>query len=544
MNVATVDSCHAGRRLKSRLAAAAVLLCLAAGLTAHAGPNDIIGGKNIVPINPDFKPSTVLYSLDASGNLILDGSGNPIDIVTNPVTSGILNSIGMSNILSFQISVPVQLGAALAQSISAGNRPSVLTPYGGILAGEGENVIFDSFGSLVTNKATTLGRGKFGIGLSYQHSKFDQFDGKPIGNLLNQSTVSVENLSGNFAGVDLVTDEPFITRTDMRVRDVEFKADVVTLSLTYGLLESLDVGALIPYIWLNTSGRAEMKIDQSVHIQPVDPTNPFFISGASSRKFRGKWDRDYDGIGDVILFTKWQIISQAGLPKRIKGPVDLALQFEVKLPTGNEDKFLGTGKTDVALRMLLQRALSDRLRVRGELGYNRSGLGNSFNTVEYKVGGEYMITVNLAGSVEVIGNYSEEYHNIIDIIGGLKYSISRDLKVFAGLRGPLNDNGLRYPYSPILGVEYTFSRGPRAEMASLQPTPAEAATPAAAPEAKPVEQPAKPAEGQFIQTAPLTVEKPAAVATPVAQPAPAVSVPAPAGPPPAASLPLPTGRPR
>jgi hypothetical protein len=453
---------------------AAVLLSLP-GLTAFcADSTSVIGGNAIIPINPDFSPSTALQAVNpATGEFFLNPDGTPVDFLNNPVA----NLLDLNQSLQVQIEVPVALGAALSQAISAGNRPSVLTPYSGILYGVGEDAVFDSFGSLVTNKASTLGKGKLGIGLSYQHAVFDQFDGHEIGKTINQDIRSSEELSGSVvqpAGTfGFATIEPFETVAKIRARDVEFKADVITLSLTYGLLDNLDIGALVPYVVLQTSGEVEIKVRQSINIQPsLNGTDlPVTLPARSDRTFKGSFDRDFDGLGDIILFTKWQLFSQYDLPNKVKGPVDLALQGEVKLATGDDARFLGTGNTDGALRVLLQRELAGGLRLRGELGYNYSGLGSEFSTWEYKAGGEWELRNNLAASAELIGSYSREFGGVVDVAAGAKWSVSNDFKIFAGVRAPLNDNGLRYSYSPIFGVEYVFSRPPAMSMDDLEMEP-------------------------------------------------------------------------
>ena len=446
--------------------AAGVLMWGLAGGGARA-EEDVIGGSAIIPINPDFSlPPSLIDPLD--GTDILSPEFNPGN---NPFADAILRVT--DSLSEFSITVPTALGASLAQSISAGNRPSVLTPYAGILAGSGQDAVFDSFGSLVTNKATTLGRGKFGIGLSYQHARFNSFDGDEIGDTVAQD-ITVQTRAEEVVppGGDLIIADPVQQTVRIRADDIRFTADVITLALSYGLLENVDVGALIPYIFLETKGDVSIAVEQEAEFQTVIggvTSDPFpGRTPSSSRQSNGSFDRDFDGLGDIILFTKWQLLSQYGLPGRVEAPVDMALQFEVKLSTGNEKEFLGTGQEDVALRMLMQREMTPKMRLRGELGYNYSGLGADFSSIDYKLGGEYMLNTRLAASAEVIGSYSDELHNVIDAVGGLKYSVSRDLKLYAGMRVPLNDNGLRYSASPIVGVEYTISRAPKAGLEGLE----------------------------------------------------------------------------
>ncbi|OPZ08010.1 MAG: hypothetical protein BWZ08_01465 [candidate division BRC1 bacterium ADurb.BinA292] len=487
---------HLIRRPPSRTWLATLLLLALAAVPARAADRfDVIGGDGIVPINPNFNPDTSL--------IVTLPNGDQIDLASTQITGqGFLGRINFQQ-TAFALgqNLSQDLSAALTQSLSASNRPSVVTPYSGILVFDPATgqPIYDSFGSLVTNKANTIGKGKIGLGLSYQHATFDSFDGEDIGRQVDTTIVSEQDIEipSTFIFESITGDvltrstEPFRSVIDIRARNVEFDADVVTLTLIYGLLENVDIGALIPYIWLTTRGEVEIKVDQSVVLESEvnleGSDTPLIVplgAASSTRKFKGEFDRDFDGIGDIILFTKWQILSQFGLPKRTKAPLDLALQFEVKLPTGDEDEFLGTGHTDLALRMLMQRELTKRFILRGELGGSISTLGSEYSSFDYKLGIEGLITNDLAGGVELIGSYTRAFESVLDAAASLKYSVTRDFKVFAGVRVPLNDNGLRYDYSPIVGFEYVFQRAADSGMEDIEmmePGEGEAEDPFAAP---------------------------------------------------------------
>src|SRR5688572_11481250 len=112
------------------------------GFLATAEDTRVIRGNDLIPINPDFSVDPSLRD-PATGNEIIASGGT------------------LGKVFQQGISAPVrlqqQLAASLTQAIGAANRPSVLTPYSGQLAGTETE---DTFGSIVTNKATTLGRGK------------------------------------------------------------------------------------------------------------------------------------------------------------------------------------------------------------------------------------------------------------------------------------------------------------------------------------------------------------------------------------------------
>lgn len=500
----------------------------------HAANNDeLIGGHDAIRLNPDFSPNIKL----------------------NFSSETALNLPGLAN-FTVPVTIQNQLGAALSQAVSASNRPSVLTPYAGQLSSDPNQPVFDSLGSLVTNKATTIGKGNFGIGVSYQHSRFTQFNGSNIGKVAEFN----QKLPPNFATVTFVNDPIFGNQTtsvvanseeNLDVTRVSFTADVFTLALTYGLLDRLDVGALVPYIFIRTTGRANFQVHTTVSGSINGSPNGTILSQTS--KFKGGWDVDSSGFGDVILFSKLQILSQAGAigSQHTPAPIDLAAQLEVKLPTGAESKFLGTGKTDVALRLLAQRSILENIIIRSEIGYNRSGLSNDFNTIEYRLGAEWAPIVPLAFSAEVIGSYSHAFHNVLDGVVGTKYLFPNDFSIFAGLRVPLNENGLRFRYAPIVGVEKTFHHFlQRTDMASLPPREMPEFKPAPAPAAAPAAQaaPIAPWPGAQPQPVAATTKAPGAAA-----PAPTSADAKPAMPPdyvftpvqpgqPTQPLPLPAGR--
>lgn len=381
-------------------------------------------------------------------------------------------------------SAPESLGQALGTALGQANRPSVLTPYAGQLPVESDVPVFDSYGSLATNKAATIGRGNFAVGLSYQHSRFRDFDGEPIGRLISSEAIG-DPVIGEEIEVFILPDGSLlgigndieVTNSSLQVTGVKFTADVITLSMTYGLLDRLDIGALIPYVFLRTEGKAVLTFDATSTIVGIrdDGINPpQIVVGGPGEELSGSitgatisddFEEDFEGLGDTVLFAKFQVLSQPGLigETHTPAPLDLAIQTELQIPTGNENNFLGTGNIDVAFRLIAQREIvAQRLRVRGEIGYNFSGTDSDFSAVEFKGGLEWLplpsSTLPLALSVELIGSESDEFDSIVDAAVGAKYILPGDVGFFGGIRFPLNENGLRPGVTPIIGIEKTFYR--------------------------------------------------------------------------------------
>ncbi len=120
-----------------------------------------------------------------------------------------------------------------------------------------------------------------------------------------------------------------------------------TLALRHGLGERFEVGAELPYLmyrggfldsfiihWHDFFGFPQNGRDQA-------PNNRLLFSYTDDGKERLHLQRNAEGIGDLRLTGGWQIWRQERSA--------LALRASLKLPTGDSDRLLGSGSTDLAL---------------------------------------------------------------------------------------------------------------------------------------------------------------------------------------------------
>ena len=134
--------------------------------------------------------------------------------------------------------------------------------------------------------------------------------------------------------------------------------DFVNTTLTYGLGDTVDIAANIPYSRTSSAGL------------PVS-----------------------SGIDDASLILKWRFYEKDG--------VSLALKPQINFATGNEEKGLGNGKTGAGLNGLLT-LTSGQWTLLGNLGAtlnrndidDRSGLWNISLAVLYSVSGEWKIILD------------------------------------------------------------------------------------------------------------------------------------------------------
>lgn len=114
-------------------------------------------------------------------------------------------------------------------------------------------------------------------------------------------------------------------------RDWQFPA-----ALTYGLANNIEIGVGVGGV---VDDRSDLLLDD---------------------------DRE-SGFGDLVVGGKWQFLT------REQALIDHALAFEVKFPTADKDRGLGSGETDYDLTWIGSLPLQDDLQVDVNVGYTWIG---------------------------------------------------------------------------------------------------------------------------------------------------------------------------
>jgi hypothetical protein len=128
---------------------------------------------------------------------------------------------------------------------------------------------------------------------------------------------------------------------------------VATIGLRYGLAEHLQIGIDTPWIWQNKGFLDGF----------IENFHDFFGLPNSDRDNMSKYKINYDythsdgdnfhlndksnGIGDIRLLATWQWLDMEQAAAN--------LQASVKVPTGDADKFTGSGGWDISLALSAQR---------------------------------------------------------------------------------------------------------------------------------------------------------------------------------------------
>lgn len=223
-----------------------------------------------------------------------------------------------------------------------------------------------SFGPTFTERSLTNGQGVLNLGVSYQRLAFDTLQGvdlkttgfktfSQLGDYLNGGTAD-PRLEGFEVG------DAFFTKLDV-------KSNVFVVSGSYGLTSRLDVGWAVPVASMSVRGQLVREYNAALDFDAVPAIRPLYPNRAGSLVLKDE-ALDVSGIGDVVLRTKYGF----GPANRQIG----MLMGEVRLPTGNEENLLGTGKT--TFRVLAGGTHSfgsGGLHVNG--GYTSGGLSDEIN---------------------------------------------------------------------------------------------------------------------------------------------------------------------
>jgi hypothetical protein len=159
-------------------------------------------------------------------------------------------------------------------------------------------------GQLFIEHTQPLGEGHIAVGVDYLHVQFDRLSGRSLKDLHDPIRVDTGH-------------RPLFAISHS---EIDVTADQALVNVTYGLLGWLDLNAALPLVYTSL-GRNEV-----VTVFPA-------TGGLESMSQRSR-DVAF-GVGDLQLRTKAEVASAA--------PLSLAGEVELRLPTGREADFAGTG---------------------------------------------------------------------------------------------------------------------------------------------------------------------------------------------------------
>ncbi len=200
---------------------------------------------------------------------------------------------------------------------------------------------------------------------------------------------------------------------------VKYRGGEAAATLSYGVLDNVDVVLSLPYAW-------------------------------GKEKNNGVTVWDEKGIMDTGLEVKWRFFE--------KNDLSLALKPGISIPTGDDDKGLGSGRVAGQVFFIASQEM-DPFAFHVNLGYirNENKLGELRDIWHASLAGTWEVIDNLQLVANIGIERNPDNDSSIDpafLIGGVIYSITEYLDIDCGVKIGLTDT--ESDFSVLAGLTFSF----------------------------------------------------------------------------------------
>jgi hypothetical protein len=333
----------------------------------------------------------------------------------------------------------------------------------------------NSFGPIFSERAQTLGRGRFDVGFSYSSIRFNELRGTAMDdlqlNFVHQNT-DFPNCGTIFGGDCSLSGFPLWEHDVIELGlDLRIDAEIYAFNATFGVLDWLDVGIAVPVVALSIDGASRARIipsqvDEPAHFFGGSQASPILEATTTTRG-------STSGIGDVAARTKVRFLD---------GEVtDLAMLGEVRLPTGRVEDFLGSGEASVRGLFIGSATLGD-FSPHVNFGYvhRRGDLQSS--SVQLAAGFDQRLSDWSTFVIDLLGDFKTENSlsfpgpltfdppivrtveranipnvrdDTLDAAIGMKVQTSGGVVLWGNALVSLNEGGMRSDIIATFGVQYS-----------------------------------------------------------------------------------------
>lgn len=318
-----------------------------------------------------------------------------------------------------------------------------------------------SAGPIFAERASTLGKGRFLFGVNTTHMRFTKLRGE-----------STDSLAFNLAHQDVgnpgLGDSPFESDIISVSLNLKLALQATTVFASYGVSDNFDVGIAIPFIMSSLDGSGAgtvFNVNGTV-------TGEHFFEGADANGIaRTSVDESASGVGDIAVRAK---IGLGGTADRGR----LALLGDIRLPTGSEEDFHGSGGL-AGTWMLAGSMQKGNFSPHANVGVAlRTGDGQT-NALLTTIGFDHMLTRAATLAVDLLSefqvgdnatslpapialpspvqatNIRDEKDNPMSLSVGGRFLIGNFTLIGNGLV-PVISGGLQPKFAWTLGIERTF----------------------------------------------------------------------------------------
>jgi hypothetical protein len=324
----------------------------------------------------------------------------------------------------------------------------------------------DTLGPLFLERPDTLGRGKLNLNVSFQYVELNEIDGTATNELEAPERIVLQEVG---PGGVLVRKTANSLRYNLKLIN-----HVFGVSATYGVLDNLDVNLLVPVIETNYDVTANNTED----LEQL-PGGTYQRVGGPLQS--GTLRATKLGVGDLLLRTKYQ------LPRQ--GMWRSALGLQLRLPSGDEDNFHGTGTFEASPFLYVSTIVGSRFEPHADVGVDLRADDVQRSQARYGLGVDFDVTKRIGAALAFLGRSEfkrsspageTSFRHLInpatstegqrpllgiefdrkdffDFSFGARAVVWRQIMVFVNGIYALNDDGLRNDsVIPMVGFEGTF----------------------------------------------------------------------------------------
>ena len=339
--------------------------------------------------------------------------------------------------------------------------------------------ILGSLGPIFAESAKTLGKNKLYVGVNYTHLGLSRYRGLPTEDFrftFTHQDIGEPGLGDRIGESDLL--DLFL--------DLHLDANSYVTFATYGITDRFDIGIALPVVNVNLEGRARGVVrsftfaipnEEPQHQFGDDPLNPTLVKEVA-------YQEKATGLGDVALRLKYHVV-QSNL-------LHLAMLLDLRLPTGDERDFLGTGSPTTTIAGILSKKIGGGT-THLNIGYERRDaeldsdelevvLGFDQEVVKgFTVAGEFIGDIDLnedeaislfPGSLDIVDQPGDGSSNIriidlsniperdnddtFDLALGVRIAATEQFSLLSSMLVPLNQGGLKSTVTATVGMSVFF----------------------------------------------------------------------------------------
>ncbi len=339
---------------------------------------------------------------------------------------------------------------------------------------------FNNLGPILTDRAQTIGRHRFFLGVTASQFVFTDIDGTSLGAL----PFAFESTAYGPCTTSPCTSPPVLTNTfTTEDTNLAFKIDQFIAVGTLGLTNRVDVSVVVPVEYVSLGATTYNSTSYTVNasgalVYPKYSNPNTYATGTAS------------GVGDIEVNGKGSLWTGEH--------ATVAAALNLRVPSGDDLNYLGSGSWGV--NPYLVYSFLARVSPHVKIGYQwntATELNPSYTSqgqfvknvslpggLQYDGGADWAAAKHLTIAADVLGNQflntprlvptttnisisgtstplntsvtGNSSYTINNLSAGLKISAYRDLVFSGNVLVQLNNNGLRSRPTPLVGMSYKF----------------------------------------------------------------------------------------